>query len=78
MHFNVYLDDQIGTALNKAVKKSGKKRNALIREALAEWLHRHLQTEWPREVLEFQGIKEGIDFEKYREHVTKPKDDPFS
>lgn len=78
MHFNVYIDDQIGLELKKFTKKSGKKRNAIIREALAEWLHHHVNKEWPPEFFAFTGISDAIPFEAYRKQLTPPKEDPFA
>lgn len=78
MHFNVYIDDQIGIELNKVTKKSGKKRNAIIREALAEWLQHHVKKEWPTEILTFTGIKDTIEFESYRKLLDVPKEDPLA
>lgn len=78
MHFNVYIDDQMGMELNQLVKETGKTRNALIREVLSEWLQHHVKQKWPQEILEFEGVKDGIEFESYRKQLQLPKDDPLS
>ena len=38
MNFNIYLDDETGQQLNKVAKKVGESRNALVRQAVSEWL----------------------------------------
>ncbi len=77
MHFNIYIDDQMGSQLNKLAKNSGKTRNALIREAIEEWILHQTKPEWPEEILSFKGIKNIPAFESYRKNLKKPKDDPF-
>ena len=38
--------------------ESGKTRNALIREAVGEWLGRHRPAKWPAEVTNFRVVDE--------------------
>jgi metal-responsive CopG/Arc/MetJ family transcriptional regulator len=40
MNFNVYFEDELGAKLEAISRKSGQSRNALIREAVREFLHR--------------------------------------
>ncbi|MES1981852.1 MAG: ribbon-helix-helix protein, CopG family [Pseudomonadota bacterium] len=40
MHFNIYIDDQTGQQLTDAAHACGQPRNALIREAVQQWLDR--------------------------------------
>ena len=46
MHFNIYLDDETGERLTKAAKKAGENRNAVIRQAVQEWLVRRGKPQW--------------------------------
>ena len=78
MHFNIYIDDQIGAQLNTAAQKSGKTRNALIREAITAWLNKSEKPKWPEEILAFNGVKDTIIFESYRKKIKSPKEDPFA
>lgn len=78
MHFNVYMDDQTGRQLNIASERSGQPRNALIRQAVSEWLARQNQPKWPEEVLDFQGVADMPPFEAGREQLTPPAADPLA
>jgi predicted transcriptional regulator len=76
MNFSVHLDEPLAQRLNRAVKKSGKPRNALIREALTQWLEQHRAREWPATVRNFRGLKNAGRFEHGRK-TLKPPRDPF-
>jgi hypothetical protein len=78
MHFNIYLDDDTGQKLNRAAAQSGESRNALIRRALAEWLNRHGQPQWPEDVLSFKGVPDFSSFEASRDQLKPPADDPLA
>lgn len=77
MHFNIYVDDNVGIKLNKLAKTSGKTRNALIREAIEEWINNQVNPQWPDQILSFNGIENFPSFESYRKDVNEPKEDPF-
>jgi predicted transcriptional regulator len=76
MNFSVHLNDELIERLNQTARESGKTRNALIREAVAEWLNRHRATSWPVEVMKFQGIGRIKRFEEHRENLRPPRE-PF-
>lgn len=79
MHFNIYIDDNIGLQLAKLAKTEKKTRNALIREAIKEWVEQHSEKpKWPAEVLAFKGIKSFPAFESHRKNVKPPEEDPFA
>ncbi|GAB6040353.1 ribbon-helix-helix domain-containing protein [Endothiovibrio diazotrophicus] len=78
MHFNIYVDDETGSALNQAVENSGKSRNAIIREAIREWLQHHGKRRWPEEVLAFEGDPRFPPFEERRDELPPPTDDPLA
>jgi len=56
VNFNIYLDDETGQRLNRLAKQVGESRNALVREAVSDWLDRHGKPQWPDEVLAFKGM----------------------
>ena len=78
MNFNIYLDDDTGRQLTIAAKDSGENRNALIRQAVAEWLARHGKPQWPEAVLNFQGIADMPAFESSRDQLRAPSSDPLA
>jgi len=78
MNFNIYLDDETGQQLTIAAKDSGENRNALIRQAVAEWLARHGKPQWPEAVLNFQGIADMPAFESSRDQLGAPNSDPLA
>jgi len=78
MNFNIYLDDLTGQQLNHATEQAGESRNALIRQAVREWLNRHGKTEWPDEVLAFKGMADMPLFEASRDKLKPPAADPLA
>ena len=76
MTFSIYLDDKLTKQLNRVAAELGKARNALIREALEEWLARSRAKKWPEVVLAFKGVQGAPRFEKDRK-TLKPPRDPF-
>lgn len=78
MNFNIYIDDKVGIKLNKLAKTSGKTRNALIREAIEEWVNHQINPQWSEKILSFKGLKDMPSFESYRSELNEPKDDPFA
>ena len=42
MHFNIYLDDETGQRLTAAAKELGENGNAVIRQAVQDWLRRQV------------------------------------
>ena len=77
MHFNIYLDDNLGERLIKATKESHKSRNALIREAVDLWLKTNENSLWPKQIMEFEGVADFPEFESYRDELKEASDDPF-
>ena len=78
MNFNIYLDDETGKKLSQAAKKSKESRNAIVREAVSEWLSRHGKPRWPDEVLAFKGMANIPLFEAGRDKLTPPAVDPLA
>lgn len=78
MNINVYFEDSIGKNLNQYAKKLGKTRNAIVREAVKEWIDHHQSTKWPNSILKFSGVKDFPSFESHRTDLTPPKEDPLA
>ena len=78
MNFNIYLDDETGQQLNKVAKQAGESRNALVRQAVSEWLKRHGKPQWPEDVLAFNGLPEMPPFEASRDRLRPPAADPLA
>jgi predicted transcriptional regulator len=78
MNFNLYLDDETGRKLNELAEKTGESRNALVRQAVSEWLERHGKPQWPEELLAFKGIADAPLFEASRDSLKPPASDPLA
>lgn len=78
MNFNIYIDDQLGERLTEVAKASKQSRNALIREAISAWLSVNEKSQWPDEVMQFQGVRDFPAFESYRDDLKPAQDDPFA
>lgn len=74
MNINVYMEDSLGNYLNQCAKQTGKTRNALIREAVKEWVAHHGIKQWPISILKFSGIGEATPFESYRDEFTSQRE----
>jgi hypothetical protein len=74
MNINVYLEDPLAKSLNQYAKKSGTPRNAIIREAVKEWIIHHEVKQWPKSILTFKGLTAIPSFESYRTDLL-PSDD---
>ena len=77
MNINIYIEDSLGNYLNQYAKQTGKSRNALIREAVKEWISHHGMKRWPVSVLKYSGVVEFPAFESYRDELLPPKEDPL-
>ena len=78
MHFNVYIDDQLGQKLTDVARQSGQTRNALIRSAVKDWLERRNKPQWPDVVMSFTGIADISAFEAGRNELKPPLADPLA
>lgn len=78
MNFNIYLDDETGQQLLAAAEQAGETRNAVIRQAVSDWLARHGQSGWPDAVLAFAGEPDLPAFEDARQTLAAPASDPLA
>ena len=78
MNVNIYVEDDLGREINQMAQLLGKSRNAIIREALKEWVDHHASREWPAIVKNYAGIKDFPRFEDYRNELEdNDKEDLF-
>lgn len=77
MNFNVYLKKEVGQKITKRAKALQRSRNAIINEALEEWLQKHTQTSWPGDFFDFEAIKDVPDFQQLRRDLLPPSKDPL-
>jgi len=78
MNFNIYLDDRTGQQLMMAAERTGETRNALIRQAVSEWLARSNQPTWRAYPItaEFEGRH--VNQASEGQHFCPPAADPLT
>ncbi len=74
MNVNIYVEDDLGREINQMAQLLGKYRNAIIREALKEWVIHHSSHEWPDLVKKYAAVKDFPRFEDYRNELQNKKD----
>lgn len=78
MNINIYLENELAEEINCLVKSTGKSRNAIVREALKEWVAHHTSRTWSKAILNFKGCPDIPPFEATRDELILPKEDPFA
>lgn len=66
MNFSLHLEERLVAALKRQAARSGRTRNALINEAVRQWLERAQRDEWPKELSDFEAFEELKPFESHR------------
>lgn len=77
MPFSIHMDEETRRAIEALAQKSGKTRNALINEAMREFVRSRAAQEWPENVRAW--IEAGpkrvdarmLPFESYRSELAK-------
>ena len=77
MNINVYIEDQLANQLSQYAEKFHKKRNSIVREAIRDWLTKHTQSQWPRSIIEFEGIQDFPDIKELRKDIIESKKSLF-
>lgn len=77
MNISIYLEQPLAQKTQQYATKLGITRNAIIREALNDWLILHDTASWPKSILDFQGISDFAPFEEGRKDLLPPDEDPF-
>ena len=73
MNFSIYIDDATADRLKREAARRKRTRNAVVAEAVKQWLERAQGSQWPRELLEFRGEPKLVPFEEFR---SKKKERP--
>lgn len=77
MGINIYLDEQLLTAVDRAAQALGESRSAIIRQALEAWLQKRRSHAWPPILKEWRGEPEFPRFESTRPSTKQAPRDPF-
>jgi len=78
MNLSIYLPPKLVTKLSLAAQQQHSSKNAIVREALEEWLaHHYPRSSWPPHFFDFQAVAEAPDFSSYRKELAPPKEDIF-
>ncbi len=78
MNFNIYLDTALGAALNRLAKRRKVTRNALIRQAVEDLVHKETHShDWSAAVMQWQGDPNFEAFESHRAELAPPPEDPL-
>jgi hypothetical protein len=76
--FHVYIEPDLQEKLELLCKKTGKKRNAIMREALRSYLERNCQSSWPKAVFAFVCDPALRTFESFRSEFPPEREDLFA
>jgi predicted transcriptional regulator len=71
MNLHIYLEQDIFNQLDFLCKKTHKKRNTVIREAIRYYLIHQQKSSWSKDILDFKGIEDFEAFEDTR-HLLSP------
>jgi len=78
MAVSIHLDKDTLSALDQAVRHTGKSRSGIVKEAVQIWLGRRQESDWRRYVQKYGGAwPEFEGFERFRDDVLPPDDDPM-
>jgi len=69
MNFNIYLSDRLHNELQNRLQQSSKSRNALIREAIEQYLYPNSRSSWPQSVQQFKPVPDFPPFETHRSDI---------
>jgi len=76
MNFNIYLDDETAKRLKQITEKTTQSRNAIIRQAINQWLDKEKTSKWPNKIIKFKGFDMPA-FEENRNELKPISTDPF-
>jgi hypothetical protein len=77
MSFHVYLEPQLQEQVDALSKKTGRKRNAIVREALREYVAKQVKQDWPEEVFRFSADPKLTRFESLRQDSLSQRENIF-
>lgn len=77
MSFHVYLEPELQSKVDAFCKKTGQKRNSVIRDALRNYLDDKSELKWPPAVFDFKADPNLPRFESFRDEFPEERDDVF-
>ncbi len=76
MNFSVYLPQKLASQLSHIADQQHTSKNAIIREALEEWIvHHRTKRSWSKNFFDFQAGEDAPDFASYRSGLKSSKED---
>lgn len=78
MSFHVYVEPDLERKIEDLCKKTGRKRNAIVREALKEFVEKHSSQSWPESVFDFKPSSKLTRFESLRVDFSQEREDIFA
>ena len=76
MQFNIWVNNELMKDIEVIMKSEGKKKNAIINEAIAEYIKYKKSKRWSNDIKNFKGIKgfkEENKFENFRDELKEVK-----
>lgn len=76
MHYNLWFNQELVKGIEVIMKKTGKKRNTVVKEAVEKYVKDWNQSSWPEVIKNFKGIedfKEEDRFENFRKELKEPR-----
>ncbi|MCX7122234.1 MAG: hypothetical protein NTV32_00885 [Gammaproteobacteria bacterium] len=77
MHFNIYVNRQLGQQLSEYAGHQGITRNKLIHEVLERYVQ-ETRSIWPSVILQFKGVPDFPAFELSRPELLPSREDPLA
>ena len=68
MNFSIHIDDRLAAALKREAARTRRPRNALVTEAIRQWLDKARRSTWPPELTDFEPF---TDLERFESHRSK-------
>lgn len=76
MNISIYLPQKLANKLSMVAAQEHSSKNAIVREALDQWLSQHYPASaWPPRFFDFQAVEEAPDFSLTRNELSPPKED---
>jgi hypothetical protein len=77
MSFHVYVEPELQDRLDALCKKTGRKRNALVREALRQYVEKEAAASWPASLFDFKPDPSFVRFESLRDDLPPDRGNIF-
>jgi predicted transcriptional regulator len=70
MNFSIHLDDRLAAALKREATRTRRPRNAIVAEAIRQWMEKSRRSTWPPELTDFEPF---TDLERFESHRSKKR-----